>query len=140
MKPTAATWATLSNYQQGFFYMHHPIDKVIHTTAIVTPVVEHWLEREIAQWVHSMKDRSDDPSHHERTLFPWSYYVVAQVTHDVGWTTSTTNQPTQPIVRSVIICLYLSIVDLWAIFVILPSENCSSMPVLGTTSDFIKEF
>ena len=30
----------------------------------VTPVVEHWLEREIAQWVHPMKDRSDDPSHH----------------------------------------------------------------------------
>ena len=23
--------------------------------------------REIAQWVHPMKDRSDDPSHHERT-------------------------------------------------------------------------
>ena len=23
-----------------------------HTTAFVTPVVEHWLEREIAQWVH----------------------------------------------------------------------------------------
>ena len=34
-----------------------------------TPVVEHWLEREIAQWVHPMKDRSDDPSHHERTLY-----------------------------------------------------------------------
>ena len=33
----------------------------------VTPVVEHWLEREIAQWVHPMKYRSDDPSHHERT-------------------------------------------------------------------------
>ena len=27
----------------------------------------------IAQWVHPMKDRSDDPSHHERTLLPWSY-------------------------------------------------------------------
>ena len=27
------------------------------------------LEREIAQWVHLMKDRSDDPSHHERTLY-----------------------------------------------------------------------
>ena len=38
-------------------------------TAFVTPVVEHWLEREIAQWVHPMKDRSDDPSHHERTLY-----------------------------------------------------------------------
>ena len=40
-----------------------------HTTAFVTPVVEHWLEREIAQWVHPMKDRSNDPSHHERTLY-----------------------------------------------------------------------
>ena len=43
-----------------------------HTTAFVTPVVEHWLKREIAQWVHPMKDRSDDPSHHERTLLPRS--------------------------------------------------------------------
>ena len=38
------------------------------TTAFVNPVVEDWLEREIAQWVHPMNDRSDDPSHHERTL------------------------------------------------------------------------
>ena len=38
-----------------------------------TPVVEHWLEREIAQWVHPMKGRSDDPSHHERTLLLRSY-------------------------------------------------------------------
>ena len=38
----------------------------------LTPVVEHWLEREIANWVHPMKDRSDDPSHHERTLLPRS--------------------------------------------------------------------
>ena len=44
-------------------------DRIAHTTAFVTPVVEHWLEREIAQWVHPMKDRSNDPSHHERTLY-----------------------------------------------------------------------
>ena len=50
--------------------MHHPTDRIAHTTAFVTPVVEHWLEREIAQWVHHMKDRSDDPSHHERTPLP----------------------------------------------------------------------
>ena len=31
------------------------------------------MKREIAQWVHPMKDRSDDPSHHERTLLPRSY-------------------------------------------------------------------
>ena len=49
--------------------MHDPIDRIIHTTAFDKPVVEHWLEREIAQWVHPMKDRSDDPSHHERMLF-----------------------------------------------------------------------
>ena len=41
------------------------ICNIIHTTAFVTPVVEHWLEREIAQWVHPMKDRSDDPSYHQ---------------------------------------------------------------------------
>ena len=53
--------------------MHHPTDKIAHTTAFVTPVVEHWLEREIAQWVHPLKDRSNDPSHHERMLLPRSY-------------------------------------------------------------------
>ena len=41
---------------------------IAHTTAFVTPVVEHWLEREIAQWVHPMKDQSDDPLHHEPRL------------------------------------------------------------------------
>ena len=48
-------------------------DRIAHTTAFVTPVVEHCLERDIAQWVHSMKDQSNDPSHHERTLLPRSY-------------------------------------------------------------------
>ena len=42
-KPAATTWATLSK-KQGFFYMHHPTDRVTHTTAFVTPVMEHWLE------------------------------------------------------------------------------------------------
>ena len=42
----------LSNYQQGFFYMHYPRDRITHTMAFITPVVEHWLEWEIAQWVN----------------------------------------------------------------------------------------
>ena len=29
---------------QRFFYMHHPIDMITHTTAFVTPVMEHWME------------------------------------------------------------------------------------------------
>ena len=31
--------------------MHYPTDRTAHATAFVTPVVEHWLEREIAQRV-----------------------------------------------------------------------------------------
>ena len=127
--------------------MHHPTYRIAHTTAFVTPVAEHWLEREwkllliiitlimlmiveivvvvvlvvvavavavvvilvviavlvaavivlavvvvvaaaaaavvvvvvvivaaaIPQCVHPMKDGSDDPSHHKRTLLPRSY-------------------------------------------------------------------
>ena len=34
--------------------MHHPTNRITHTTAVVTPVVENWLEREIAQ--REMKD------------------------------------------------------------------------------------
>ena len=63
--------------------MHHPTDRIAHTTTFVKPVVEHWLEREIAQCVHPMKDRSDDPSHQERTLLPRSYIslpITAAVT------------------------------------------------------------
>ena len=59
--------------------MYHPTDRITHTTSFVTPVVEHMLEREIAQWVHPMKDRSDDPSHHERTLLPRSYISLPGV-------------------------------------------------------------
>ena len=39
--------------------MHHPTDKITHTTAFVTPVVEHWLEREIDPTTHrTMSERS----------------------------------------------------------------------------------
>ena len=55
--------------------MHHPRDRISHTTAFVTPVMEHWLEREIAQWVHPMKDRSDNPSHHEVTSLTTELHI-----------------------------------------------------------------
>ena len=34
--------------------MHHPTDRIVHTTAFVTPVVEHWLERVFYLMMHSM--------------------------------------------------------------------------------------
>ena len=48
--------------------MNHPTDRITHTTAFVS------------QWVHPMKDRSDDPSLHERTLLPRSYISLIH-----GW-------------------------------------------------------
>ena len=56
--------------------MHHPRDRITHTTAFVTPVVEYWLEREIAQWVHPMKDRPI-------ALIKWPMCIL-QWTYDVG--------------------------------------------------------
>ena len=32
--------------------MINPIDRIAHIMAFVIPVVEHWLEREIAKWIH----------------------------------------------------------------------------------------
>ena len=39
-----------SESERGFFYMHHPTDRITHTTTFVIPVVEHWLERKKAHW------------------------------------------------------------------------------------------
>ena len=71
-------------FQLGFFYMLHPTDRMTHTTAFVTPFVEHWLEQEIAQWVHPMKDRSDNPSHHKQTLLPRSYISLREMRENKG--------------------------------------------------------
>ena len=38
--------------------------RITHTTAFVSPVVEHWLEWEIAQWVHEGSIR--------RPIAPWA--------------------------------------------------------------------
>ena len=50
--------------------MHNPTDRT-HTTAFGIPVVEHWLEREIAQWVH-----------HEELLLPWSYISLLRYEYE----------------------------------------------------------
>ena len=44
------------------FYMHHPTDRIAQTTAFVTPVMEHWLEREIDPTTHrTMSTISEGP-------------------------------------------------------------------------------
>ena len=49
--------------------MHYPIVKIAHTTAFVTPVVGHWLVREIAQSVHN----EGSIRRSERTFLPRNY-------------------------------------------------------------------
>ena len=57
--------------------MHHPTDRIAHTTAFVTPVVEHWLEREIAQWVYPMTTH--------RTMSERSYHGATSRSQKSGW-------------------------------------------------------
>ena len=70
--PLPPHWLLFPICSKGSFICTMPQQNITYHS-FVTPVVEHWLERETAQWVHPMKDRSDDTSHHERTLLPRSY-------------------------------------------------------------------
>ena len=56
-------------------YRLQPETKNTHTESRPS-VNTHKCLVNIAQWVHPMKDRSDDPSHHERTLLPRSYKLA----------------------------------------------------------------
>ena len=59
--------------QQGFFYMHHPTDRIAHTTAFVTPVMEYWME----QWNSSV-----GPPHEgsiRRPIAPWANALNIEV-------------------------------------------------------------
>ena len=42
-------WLLFPISSKEYFYIHHPTERIVHTTAFVTPVPKHLLEREIAQ-------------------------------------------------------------------------------------------
>ena len=81
-----------------FFYIHHPTDRIAHTTAFDTPIVEHWLERDkgwgtcYCLWhgvykrspVTNQKDRSlcDGSSDRSFMVDPLSYFSFQPVLHD----------------------------------------------------------
>ena len=56
--------------------MHHPTDRISHTTAFVTPVVEHWLEREI---IIIKKGIYDEIRYRPRSNFITDYYWMFNV-------------------------------------------------------------
>ena len=55
--------------------MHFSIDRTVHATAFDKPVVDHWLERKIAQTAagSTEKDRSDDRPLQRRARYRLSY-------------------------------------------------------------------
>ena len=58
--------------------MHFSIDRTVHTTAFDKPVVDHWLERKIAQTAagSTEKDRSDDRPLQRRARYRLSYIYI----------------------------------------------------------------
>ena len=52
--------------------MHHPTYKIAHTTVFVTQVVEHRLEREIAQCVHHEGSI-------QRPITPWANALTTEL-------------------------------------------------------------
>ena len=61
--------------------MHFSIDRTVHTTAFDKPVVDHWLERKIAQTAagSTEKDRSDDRPLQTRARYRLSYIPLPYV-------------------------------------------------------------
>ena len=56
--------------------MHHPTDRIAHTTAFVIAVVEHWLEREWdeAKYIDLQRLRCKGP----RKIFSnWAHHFLA---------------------------------------------------------------
>ena len=62
--------------------MHVPTDRITHTTTFDGPVVDHWLERKMAQTVNAstVQDRSDDPNPYKCVLYCLSYVPLPLVT------------------------------------------------------------
>ena len=75
--------------------MHHPTDRITHTTIFVTPVVEHWLERESSRtmllhtcsqwpWLLSRNVDSNLSKTHSILLAPSDYYLYPQINKELG--------------------------------------------------------
>ena len=60
--------------------MHFSIDRTAHTTAFDKQVVDHWLERKIAQTAagSTEKDRSDDLPLQRRARYRLSYIPLPE--------------------------------------------------------------
>ena len=56
--------------------MHHPTDRIAHTTAFVIPVVAHWLEQERAQWFNDTPDTKIKCYLHKKVKMKYVYIYI----------------------------------------------------------------
>ena len=63
------TWATFFSISSKSSFICTITDRITHTMTFVTPVVEHWLERVIAQWVHHKGSIQQPITHNKQTLY-----------------------------------------------------------------------
>ena len=64
--------------------MHHPTDRIVYTTDFVTPAVEIWLEREIAEWVYHEKTVEQNPCLYYTAYILLFALLIAQVLVHLG--------------------------------------------------------
>ena len=81
--------------------MHHPTDRITHTTAFVTPVVEHWLSQTARQKTHcrhfivyytrfATSDVLYAPSHIQDSTY--HVFVTLDVNHWCEWEVAQTGK------------------------------------------------
>ena len=73
------------------FHMHHLTDRIPHTMAFFSPIVEHWLEREMARWVHHQRSirwpiapRADTLPMSYRAMLNLRIYTLMMIPHFIG--------------------------------------------------------
>ena len=62
--------------------MHHPTDRIAHTTAFVTPVVVHWLEREHETWLDTHQKAKDTFWYHQSNQGCYRYTFTVHMPGD----------------------------------------------------------
>ena len=81
--------------------MHHPTDRIAHTTAFVAPVVDHWLERDTGH------DIPDSVYGEMLKIIFWLnrliIRLISSMTHQISTVTSTQIGTKRPVKHSMML-------------------------------------
>ena len=111
--------------------MHHATDRIAHTMAFVTPIVEHWLEQEITQWVHH-NGQSTTSHYLTGNKRSYSLSIIQTEAKSLQWTQTVQQKH----------CSSVNLFDLWPlvelwIFVQVAIRILSPFPSVGFSSNSV---